>query len=132
MKFLSDEWIARQADGSVEPTPGAFGGTVLTVVTGGPDGEVRFLYLMTNFLGTVVAECVDFPFPMCFWTPQSDSSVSELRIGWPAQPKQWATVAEDVFPTGLTAVVDAGGRIHMSFYDSENTGDPVVRYLRVE
>lgn len=43
MKFLSDEWIARQADGSVDATTGAFTGSVLTIVTGGPDGDVRFL-----------------------------------------------------------------------------------------
>ena len=43
MKFLSDEWIARQADGSVAPTAGAFAGSVLTIVTGGPDGEVRYV-----------------------------------------------------------------------------------------
>lgn len=53
MRFLSDEWIARQADGSVDPTPGAFSGTVLTIVTGGPDGEVR--YLSTFADGRVVA-----------------------------------------------------------------------------
>lgn len=43
MKFLSDEWIARQADGSAAATDGAFTGSVLTIVTGGPDGEIRYV-----------------------------------------------------------------------------------------
>lgn len=44
MKFLSDEWIAASADAdAVAPVAGAFSGSVLTIVTGGPDGEVRYL-----------------------------------------------------------------------------------------
>lgn len=40
MKFLSDEWTAALV-APATATPGGFSGTVLAVVTGGPDGEVR-------------------------------------------------------------------------------------------
>lgn len=43
MKFLSDEWIAATADPDAPGTPGSFSGRVLTIVTGGPDGEVRYV-----------------------------------------------------------------------------------------
>lgn len=44
MRFLSDEWIASipgaSPDGGAEED---FSGSVLAVVTGGPDGDVRFV-----------------------------------------------------------------------------------------
>lgn len=43
MKFLSDEWIAASATPDAPGIDGAFAGRVLTIVTGGPDGEVRYV-----------------------------------------------------------------------------------------
>ena len=54
MKFLSDEWIARQADGSAAATDGAFTGSVLTIVTGGPDGEIRYVTTFEDGRGVSV------------------------------------------------------------------------------
>lgn len=96
-------------------------------------GDVRFLYLQLNHKGTLVAECVDMPFPMCFWTLDSDESTSELRVGWPTEDGVGeAVVAQDVFPTRMTAVLDSGGNIHIAYYDRPPTmGDPTVRYLAI-
>lgn len=53
MKFLSDEWIAASVNPDAPGTDGAFSGRVLTIVTGGPDGEVR--YVTTYEAGRPVA-----------------------------------------------------------------------------
>ncbi len=94
-------------------------------------GDVRYLYLQTNHKGTLVAECVNMPFPMCFWNLESDTSTSELRIGWPTEDgTDEAVVAQDVFPTRLTATMDSAGNLHLAMYDRPpSSGDPTVRYL---
>ena len=104
----------------------------LTIVASA-GGDVRFFYGMTHHLGTLTAECVDLPFPMCFWTPLVDKSEAELRIGWPTeQGPAWATLAEGIFATDLTVVVDANGRFHAAIYDTEGEDEPMVRYLAFE
>ena len=96
-------------------------------------GDVRFVYRMTHHMGTLISECVEFPFPQCWWSLQEDNSTAELRIGWPTENgPEWVKFADDVFATGLTMRVDADGIIHMAMYDTENIPDFMVRYLRLE
>jgi len=94
-------------------------------------GDVRFMYLQTRYTGELFSECVDMPFPMCWWVQGEDTSTSELRVGWPTDNGiAEAVVAENVFPTRLTAVVDSVGRVHMAMYErAPGLGDPTVRYL---
>ncbi|MCB9700976.1 MAG: hypothetical protein H6711_03720 [Myxococcales bacterium] len=96
-------------------------------------GDVRLLFLTIHHKGTLSAECVDFPFPMCNWVPESDASAAEVRIGWPTDlgPK-WTTLAAGIFAADLTVTVDAGGRAHAAIYDSEGGQDWMVRYLAFE
>lgn len=96
-------------------------------------GDVRFFYLQHHHVGTLVAECQMMPMPFCAWAPQSDTSSTELRIGWPSdQGPKWAPLADDVFIADATATVDAAGRIHVAAYDTENQDGLMVRYLRAE
>ncbi len=96
-------------------------------------GDVRFVYRMTHHMGTLVSECVEFPFPQCWWNLQEDNSTAELRIGWPTEDgPEWVAFVDDVFATGLTMRVDADGVMHMAMYDTENIPDFMVRYLRLE
>jgi len=96
-------------------------------------GDARFFYRYTRYVGTLVAECVQMPFPICNWVPLSDENEAELRIGWPTEEgPAWTTLISDAFFTDMTAVIDAQGRIHIAAYDTENTGETMVRYLRIE
>ncbi|MEZ4453237.1 MAG: hypothetical protein R3B09_27490 [Nannocystaceae bacterium] len=96
-------------------------------------GDVRFLFSTYHYKGTFAAQCVQNPFPMCFWVGQSDESVGELRIGWTTpQGPEWATLVQGINANDLTLVVDAGGRFHAAIYDAEGTTDPMVRYLAFE
>ncbi len=97
------------------------------------DGDARFFFRETNYVGTLVAECVQMPFPICSWVPLSNENTSELRIGWPTENgAEWVKVLEDAFITDMSATIDAQGRIHIAAYDTENIQETMVRYLRLE
>lgn len=102
------------------------------VLLAGAD-ELRALYLAIRRQGTLVSQCVFMPFQMCFWTPLSDTSTSELRVAWPqSQPDEHQVAATDVFTDRATGRLDGAGDIHLAFYDDPPaSGDPVVRYLRI-
>ncbi len=96
-------------------------------------GDARFFFRETHYVGTLTAECVQMPFPICSWVPLSDENTSELRIGWPTENgPEWTTVLTDAFITDMSATVDAQGRIHIAAYDSENISETMVRYIRLE
>ena len=48
MRFLSEEWITNAGTSSLPATDGAFSGRVQHVVTGGPDGDVKFVVTWTD------------------------------------------------------------------------------------
>lgn len=93
--------------------------------------EVRAIYNAINYKGTLISQCMAMPFPICVWTPQSDTSTSELRIAWPGSaPDEHQVVTTDVFTDRATTRVDPGGNVHLGFYDQKpGTTDPIVRYL---
>lgn len=95
--------------------------------------DVRALYSVLHYQGTLVAQCMQNPQPFCFWAPNTDESTGELRVAWPgADPADHQVVATDVFTDRATARLDSAGAVHLAFYDYAATGgDPVVRYLRV-
>lgn len=95
--------------------------------------ELRALYLSVRHQGTRVAECVQVPFPMCWWTPLGDQSTSELRVAWPgSQAGEHAVAALDVFTDRATVRLDTAGNMRLALYDAApGTGDPVVRYLMI-
>lgn len=103
----------------------------LALFAGG--GGVRALYTAIHHKGTLVAECVMVPFPLCSWAPQTDTSTAELRVAWPgSEAAQHQVVALDVFSERATGRLDPGGNMHLAFYDqAPGTADPVVRYLAI-
>jgi hypothetical protein len=103
----------------------------LTLLSAGD--QVRALYVLIRRQGTLISMCQANPFPFCVWTPQSDTSTAELRVAWPgSQVDQHQVVATDVFTDRATGRLDAGGNMHLAFYDYPPTGgDPVVRYLAI-
>lgn len=95
--------------------------------------QLRAVYVEINYKGTLVAECMPMPFPICVWVPLSDESTSELRVAWPeSQVDEHQVVATGVFSNRATARLDAGGNMHLALYDyPPGGGDPVVRYLAI-
>ena len=93
--------------------------------------EVRAIYNAINYKGTLISQCMPMPFPICLWTPQSDTSTSELRIAWPGSaPDEHQVIATDVFTDRATTRLDPGGNVHLGLYDqAPGTADPIVRYL---
>lgn len=95
--------------------------------------EVRALYMILHYKGTLTAQCQQFPEPFCSWTPGTDESTGELRVAWPgAAPADHQVLLTDIFTDRATARLDTLGRIHLAFYDyPPQGGDPTVRYAAV-
>jgi len=95
--------------------------------------EVRALYSVLHYKGTLIAQCQDFPMPFCFWTPMSDSSEGELRVAWPgAAPADHQVVSTDFFSDRATGRLDTAGAMHLAYYDyPPQGGDPRVRYVMI-
>jgi hypothetical protein len=83
-------------------------------------GDVRLFYEKVHHQGTMVAQCMMFPFMMCTWVPQSDTSTGQIIVAW---VDAGATVGKAVaidktMAVGATAVVDTIGHIHLAEYDA--------------
>lgn len=95
--------------------------------------EVRAVYAVLHYKGTLIAQCQDFPMPFCFWKPMSDSSQGELRVAWPgAAPADHQVVSTEFFSDRATGRLDTAGAMHLAYYDyPPQGGDPRVRYVMI-
>lgn len=96
-------------------------------------GDVRVYFAEDHNIGTLVAECLAMPFPVCFWAPQSDVSEFTVLLAAPDGAGGFDT-APLIIGGRVVAMehsLDAGGTTHVAAYIDEDEGS-TVSYFRVE
>lgn len=96
-------------------------------------GEVRAYYAEDHCMGTLAADCVDMPFPMCFWNPMTDDSVYTVFMAAPTGDGGFESqaVISDRQILGMDTSLDAYGVTHVAAYVAEGGGSSVA-YFSVE
>lgn len=95
-------------------------------------GDVRALWTHTQVTGTLTAECVTDPIPVCTWNYEGLDAAPTLMISWPtAGGVESAEISASVPAQGYAgAQIDSAGEIHLALYDGLGEGAG-VRYLRL-
>ena len=73
MRFLSEEWVAAAGTSAVPAVDGAFTGRVQHVVSGGPDGDVKYVVTWTDGRPTGAAVDVDKEAEVSLTLPFADA-----------------------------------------------------------
>ena len=73
MRFLSEEWVAAAGTSSVPAVEGGFTGRVQHAVTGGPDGDVKFVVTWTDGRPTNAEVGVDSDAEVSLTLPFADA-----------------------------------------------------------
>ena len=96
-------------------------------------GDVRAYYAEDHRIGTLVADCVDAPFPMCFWDPMTDDSVYTVFMAAPTGDGGFESeaVINDRQVLGMDTSLDAYGVTHIAAYVAGGGGSS-VSYFSVE